>query len=211
MHILFLILLNAFTLFIKGDEKLLKQVEQQVVNHDFEKAAVLLNKISQEGKLSVRYFLDAALVKDSLHEFTGAISFYEELQKAEPGSLKYGERITWLKAEKIKSDEAELIRMEKMKNCLQCKGAGYYEVTGTCNVCNGFKKMPKDCTTCHGRGAMSCNSCGGTGKMQSRSGDQSTAVSCGHCYGRGTLPCTAQCNNGKVMDDCRKCRGTGVV
>ena len=212
MPTLFLILLSSFALLLKGDEKLLKQVEQQVVNHDFDKADALLNKISAEGRLTVRYFQYAALISDSLHEYVKAETFYGELQKAEPGSLVYGERITWLKAEKIKSDEAELIRIEKIKNCLKCKGTGYYEVTGTCDKCNGFKKLSKDCSTCHGRGLMTCNSCEGSGKIQARSGDKSVSTeSCGRCYGRGTLACTAMCNNGKVMEDCRKCQATGMI
>jgi DnaJ-class molecular chaperone len=199
-------------MFFNGDDKLFKQSEKQLQNHDFQKATALLEKVSSEGKSGVRYLQLAALTSDSLLEYGKAILYYEMLQKQESGNINYGERINWLKAEKIKTDEAERIRLEKMKNCLKCKGTGYYEVTGTCSACNGFRKVTKDCSTCHGKGVLRCNNCDGLGYTQSRSGDKnSVSVSCGKCGGRGTVYCNALCNNGKVTEDCRKCNGTGQV
>ncbi len=195
----------------KKDEKYLKTANQQLQSKDFEKAEHTLEEVSPAAQTEARYLQLFSVVEDSLHHYEKAIGAYEQWLKLQADEKGVAERITALREEWAKVDAAEKLRLEKMKNCLKCKGTGYISTQVICPTCSGFKIVTKDCGRCDGTGMMLCNGCAGQGKVEYRVGDQTYYRDCMKCGGGGKLTCTAYCNHGKITEDCRKCNASGLV
>jgi len=194
----------------KGDEKILKQVAAQITKHDFQKAVINLERISDAGKTETSFLQSASLVYDSLQLYSKAITAYELLLNGSDNNNAIIERISILRNEIGKNDEAERMRLEKMKDCTKCNGSGYFQTKETCAACNGYKTVTKDCIRCHGDGKLVCIPCEGTGYIRSDD-PKKLSGSCNRCGGGGYLNCTAMCNRGKVTEACRKCSSSGEV
>jgi hypothetical protein len=209
----YLLLIAAFTFMLPANEKLVKQANQAISKADYAKAAATLEKVTAEGKSELPYLQAAALVYDSLKQFKAAMVAYEQLLANDADNKSaVSQRINYLQGELAKSDAAEALRIEKMKNCGKCSGTGYYETIVLCGKCEGAGRVLKDCPRCYGAGRIDCSNCGGNGKSETQRPDgQIITIGCQRCNGEGHFKCTANCNRGKVQEDCRKCQTTGQV
>lgn len=204
-NILFLLLLLAFA--GNSDEKLIKQAGNSVAKGEYEKAVTTLSKVSEKAQTNSVYIQLYAQAYDSLKQYNNAIKYYSQ----QPGGPAIDARISYLKAEQAAFEEAERIRLEKMKNCKKCVGTGYLESQAVCTVCGGSRISVRECPRCKGDGQMNCSNCGGTGKIETDYNGRSVAANCGRCNGEGSQPCTALCNRGTVTEDCKKCNATGSI
>ncbi|HLP21271.1 MAG TPA: hypothetical protein VK174_13255, partial [Chitinophagales bacterium] len=192
-----------------SDEKLLKQANAAIAKNEFQKAAEALEKISASSQTSLPYLQSAALVYDSLKQYKKAVSFYGELPKDAANNNAVKARVEFLKAEIAAYEEAERIRVEKMKNCTKCTGTGFLHSQTGCNACGGKKSTVKECSRCRGNGRVSCSNCGGTGYVETNNNDRVVRMDCRRCNGEGSSVCNAYCNRGTITEDCRKCNATG--
>lgn len=204
-----ILLIGSVIGFFKGDDKFYKQAKTQIESHNYDKAIEVLGKVSEEAKQGEAYLQLLSLSYDSLHNFDKAIEAYSQLSAKAVDGTAYTARINQLKEEKEKYLERERVRLEKLRNCLKCKGSDYFETTITCTNCNGYKRYPKECSKCHGAGKIKCSTCAGTG--QSRSND-SYSTSCMNCSGVGNFECPdPECKKGMVTVDCNACQMRGTV
>lgn len=202
-----LFLLLLFVWAGNNDEKLIKQAGKATEKGEYEKVVNTLSKVSDKSQTDQVFLQLYAQAYDSLKQYNNAIKYYSQL----PASPSLEARITYLKAEQAAYEEAERIRLEKLKNCKKCLGVGYLESQITCTVCGGSRISVKECPRCKGDGKMTCSNCGGSGKVESEYDGRSITIDCRRCNGEGSLPCNIMCNKGMVTEDCRKCNATGSI
>ncbi len=193
----------------KGEDKALKQARALISKKEFQKAADVLSKISAEGSKNPEVILLSATVFDSLGDFTKAIALYELMIKEAQNADSVIAHINFLKNRQAETDAAERVRLEKMKNCLACKGTGYIEKTEVCDKCNGYGIVKKECSRCHGDGRVICSGCAGTGSKYNEL--TKMEIACERCQGQGNLDCSNRCERGFIQADCNKCNGTRTI
>lgn len=212
MKCILLITCMALIGFVKAgsDTKLLKQVSASISKRDFKKAEEALEKVSASAQTSLPYLQSAALVYDSLKEFSKAISFYNQLSKQTADSTAIETRVLFLKKELAAYEEAERIRLERMKNCTKCNGTGSLQQQVICPLCDGQRIVSKPCSRCQGTSRVNCSGCRGAGRIEISDNGRTTLVNCSGCGGKGYFLCNS-CTRGSISEDCRKCNATGTI
>lgn len=104
-----------------------------------------------------------------------------------------------------------IVKMQKIKECVECDKDGYKIELIECNVCSGDGIQVGPCNRCHGTGEEVCKVCFGEKVEIQKTSFGRRYVPCTNCNETGQVTCQ-KCDGEKVLDfSCKKCGGSGKL